>query len=793
MNDGQGPVSRKSIDNPHYSIDSHRAMGVLVGEHNTQVNYVEERPPGEPLRQLPRDRKDFTGRTRELAALKRVVTGKSRTVLITALAGRPGVGKSAVAIHLAHQLAGRYRHAHLYADLRGADAVPVDSGDVLAGFLRALGMRQAEVPPSAEERAAAYRSLLSGKHALIVLDNAAHEAQVRPLLPGSSRCLVILTSRRDLVLDSAESFVLDVMDDTEAVELFARIAGAERVAEDPQATRDIVDLCGRLPLAIQIAAARLRKRPAWPASYLRDRLSDERDRLAELRAGDLDIRASFSMSYQELPADDALLFRRLGAVPGAGIDIRLAAALANATADRVGPALERLADMHLIEADRPGRYEIHDLLRLFAREHLADEDGPPIVSRAIHDTGRWYSDMTRQTTATALTRQPNETPSTTEHDQPTALAWLDAEWADAVGAAEAAARAGHLDTADDIVGCLYRFLVLRDNYAAIERISRQAYETGEQRRDPAGMSRAALNIANALAAQGSPEALGWYETAVHTAEQAGQREHVAYALINLAAFHRGKRNDESSADQAVLRLKPLISKMRGTVAAAVAAEALSVFYARQRDVPKFLEWAKRTYDLAVEAGSPTAVADAAVQLGQAAASMGGRDEARSRWAEAIEHARADITPTEARIRDDIGRYCLQFEWLDEACVHLKSALDLHRQLGNRKAEAATAAGLARAHLLRKDTDQARQYAEQALTLTRELRDRHAEGRCAILVAAAFSAQGEFAAAAARYNDAHRILLPLDEELAAMANDHADKMRQLQQAMRPRPKATSKRR
>jgi tetratricopeptide (TPR) repeat protein len=764
------------------SVDARMAVGLQVGEHNTQYNYYPDQPvPTGAPRQLPRDRADFTGRARELAALKRRLTGKSATVLITSVAGQPGVGKSALAVHLARQLASRYPHAQLYADLRGADTAPIDSGDILAGFLRALGTRQIDIPARTDDRAAAYRSLLSRKRALIVLDNAADESQVRPLLPGAQNCLVIVTSRRDLVIDDAEPFVLEALDNDEAVEMFSRVAGSARAAAEAQATQDVVDLCGRLPLAIQIAAARLRKRSAWPVSYLAERLSDERRRLAELSVSDLDIRVSFSISYDELRADEASLFRLLGAVPGQGIDIRLAAAVAGATVDDIDPLMERLADAHLIEASCPGRYVIHDLVHLFARERLADEGGPAEVARAVREAGRWYAEMSEKAETAALSRASAD--GATEFDQQTSLTWLDTEWANGLSAAEAAAEADP-ELAVEIMRSLFSYLTLRGNYAALGRLGRCYHEIGEQLGQPALVSRAALIIGNALTAQEVPEALDWYERAVREAERADEDVHLVHALVGLVAYLGNKLDDTAALNKAVLRLKRLVPKTAGTMAAAVAARTLSTFYAGHDDVSQVVVWTERSYELAVEAKSPTAAADAAVQLGCLALARDHADGARSWWARAIEHAQADRITTEARIHNEIGTYCLKKRRLNEACGHLESALELHQRLGDRRGQAGAMAELARAYLFRNAPQESQRYAEGALGLAREFNDPSIEGRCLLLLASAMVAQGNHAAAIPSYEQAHRLLLSVEPDMAAVAKEQVEEIRL---ACRKRPR------
>lgn len=759
-----GPVQH---GDEKYSVDARQAKGVQVGEGNTQIIYIDESRPWVPPRQLPHDRADFTGRTRELAHLEQKISGKPGAVLIMAISGKPGVGKSALAVHLAWQLAGRYPDAQLYADLRGADAVAVDSGDVLGGFLLALGMPQSDLPARITDRVAAYRSRLSSMRALIVLDNTADEAQVLPLLPGAPKCLVLVTSRRDLVINGAEPLVLDAMDDSEALELFSRTAGTARAAAEAEAASKVMELCGRLPLAIQIAAARLRKRPEWPISHLVGRLSGERRRLAELRVSDLDIRASFSISYQELKDTEACLFRLLGVVPSAEFDVGLAAALANSASEDVEAQLERLADMHLIEAASPGRYGFHDLLRLFARERLEDEDSPAALSDAIRNGGHWYAEMMRAAVTAALASQRDDiSHDAVGFDRSTALAWLDAEWTGAVAIAESAVSAGLLDVVNEIDDGLYRYLVSRRNVGALERLHRLTYEIADQHDDLVAMSAAANNLGYACAEQNRlDEAIGWYETAVRLAGKSKQYEYEVTALVALAVY-RTLHGDAEAGIRAAARLQPLIPKVRGTAAACSAANTLA---ACQTTSQAEREWLERSYVLAREAGSPFLLAEAARRLGDLAERTGDREEACRQWTCAIEHARDDNIVTEAWTFHQIGQHCIRCQWFDKACHYLDSALRLHRYAADRLAEADVLENLARAHVFREGhVADARQYADQALSIRRELKDSRSEGRCQNLLAYCFCKEGRFSEAATCYREAYRILRLLDGNTAADA-------------------------
>jgi DNA-binding SARP family transcriptional activator len=338
---------------------------------------------------LPPDVADFTGREHLLAGLRRLLwrePGQRATaVLVAAVSGKAGVGKSAVAIRVAQQLRPRYPDGQLYVNLRGTEAHALAPADVLASFLRALGVDEAAVPDGLEERVRRYRARLADRRVLVVLDNAAGEAQVRPLLPPSAGCAALVTSRARLAgLEAAHQVALEVMQPGEAVELLARVAGAERVAAEPAAARTIARLCGDLPLAVRIAGAKLAARPHWRLAHLAERLGDERRRLDELCAGDLEVRASFAASHQGQDTAMRRAFRLLGLLETPSFAAPAAATMLDVTVSEAEDLLERLVEAHLLEVggqDAGGRtsYRFHDLLRIFARERLRVET--PVADR----------------------------------------------------------------------------------------------------------------------------------------------------------------------------------------------------------------------------------------------------------------------------------------------------------------------------------------------------------------------------------------------------------------------------
>jgi tetratricopeptide (TPR) repeat protein len=357
-------------------------------------------PAPAAIHQLPPDIPDFTDRKTALAALRALLTqGDSAAVTVVALAGAPGVGKSAFAIHLAHALTQEFPDAQLYVDLRGAGPEHREPAEVLLGFLLALGVPAEHVPESDDERSGLYRSSLATKRALVVLDNAAVEAQVRPLLPGNPACAVLVTSRKELpALEATEFKVLNRLEPKAARSLLYRIAGRDRFTER-SAAEDIVRLCGYLPLAIRIAGAKLRSKRHWTPTDFATRLSDERSRLAELSVGDREVRASFMLSYQDLSTKAAWAFRRLGVLPGPDFGIPVSAALLDVDPPVANALIETLVDAQLVEPASSDRYRFHDLMRLFAREQLGHEEAGAEIKAMVQRELDWYVQAARAASA----------------------------------------------------------------------------------------------------------------------------------------------------------------------------------------------------------------------------------------------------------------------------------------------------------------------------------------------------------------------------------------------------------
>ncbi|GLW11179.1 regulatory protein AfsR [Microtetraspora sp. NBRC 13810] len=332
--------------------------------------------------QLPAPVSDFTGRREAVGRLRNLLTGEG--VPVVAVSGIGGVGKTTLAVHVAHDVDDLFPDGQLYADLRGHGDEETAPETALAAFLRAMGLPADVLPEGLAERSALYRSLLAERRMLVLLDNAHGTEQVTPLLPGTPGCAAIVTSRAKLAdLPGARLIDLDVMEPDEALSLFAAVAGAERVAAERAPAMDVVAACGFLPLAVRIVAARLAARPAWTVASLVPRLADERRRLDELKVGGLAVDATFALGYGQLDQAQARAFRLLSLPSGPDISLPAASAVLDRDPVETEDVLESLVDASLLESPASGRYRFHDLLRLFARRAAADSEHPDTRNRAL--------------------------------------------------------------------------------------------------------------------------------------------------------------------------------------------------------------------------------------------------------------------------------------------------------------------------------------------------------------------------------------------------------------------------
>ncbi|MYT28604.1 MULTISPECIES: AfsR/SARP family transcriptional regulator [unclassified Streptomyces] len=322
--------------------------------------------------QLPPAPCDFTGRQEQMSALVSALTsGQAHAVAV--VTGMGGAGKTALALRAAHAVAGTYPDGQLYANLRAPDGAPADPGEVLAGFLTGLGVPAERIPGSLPERAALFRTVLSPRAVLVVLDNAATAAQIEPLLPGAARCAVLITGRTLPALPATVTLPLRGLGADEAVELIGKVAGVHRIQAEPDAVAALVAACGHLPLALRAAGARLAARPGWSVAALLERVSDQARLLAELRVGEVTVEAVFEMSFAQLSARQAAAFLALSVPHCTEFDVRAAAAALRMPEQEAEDVLEALVDAALLETGAPGRYHFHDLVGAYARQKARSE------------------------------------------------------------------------------------------------------------------------------------------------------------------------------------------------------------------------------------------------------------------------------------------------------------------------------------------------------------------------------------------------------------------------------------
>ncbi len=401
IRDGPGLVDPATYRQVEFQVKESRITawmhlsGALAGPAQGQAYHVAGTGRSTPA-QLPADVHAFTGRARELAELDRLLTSpvgrgieagqsdlasQADAAPIAVVSGTAGVGKSALALRWARQARGAFPGGQLYVNLRGYDpGQPVPPADALAGFLRALGTAGPDIPPDEDDRAAAYRTAADGRRLLILLDNAATVEQVRPLLPGSPSCAVVVTSRDSLTglvaRHGARRLDLDLLPPGDAVGLLRNLIG-KRVDDDPGSAATLAGQCAWLPLALRLAAELACDRPATPLTQLAAGLADQRRRLDLLNAGGdprTAIRGIFSWSYRQLPDGAARAFRLLGMHPGPDFDAFAAATLTGTTLEQARQVLDQLARAHLIHPTSPGRYGMHDLLRAYASHLTGTEE-----------------------------------------------------------------------------------------------------------------------------------------------------------------------------------------------------------------------------------------------------------------------------------------------------------------------------------------------------------------------------------------------------------------------------------
>jgi tetratricopeptide (TPR) repeat protein len=739
------------------------ATTTVVAIAHADTVRIAPRPVPQALFQLLDDIPDFVGREALLAELQAhfeaADTAAHGAGARIALWGPPGVGKSALALHLAHRMADRFPDAQLYVDLGAGAGAPVAPAEALAGFLRALGL-EGPFHERVEERAAFYRARLAHLRALVVLDNAGDISQVRPLLPGSGTCGVVVTSRAPLgVLEGALSRRVDVLAPEAALRLLAEIAGPARVDAEPDRAREIVRLCGELPLAIRIAGGRLANSPDRSLAWMADRLADARTRLSELELSDQAVRASFIVSYRELARRQAKLFAQLAAIPGPTFSVTAAASATTLSEPEAQRLLDELAQAQMLGTIGENRYRFHDLMRLLADE-LLDRQPSAMRTTVRARAVRWL----QQGAATAHAELAADGPG-----RASALAWFEVERQSLVAAIELSYAAQQWATVIQLAFLVSGFFALRahwDDWMSTHELAVQsACNAGDRRGeaiarcqlahvysdasrwedaaanylqaltifrdldDASGVGRALGDLANVYSSQGrQDEALTSYEQALTIFRELGDRQNTGEALNNIGTFFRlqGRWVEAASSCEEALEIYREI-KHRGGEASALDNLA-NVYYdqGRSQEALALNERALEMFrDLHDRHAEVIAIGNRAVlylNLGRTEDAIAGHEQALSIYREL--HDRRG----EGRTLGNLANVDRSRRRWQAAIDKYEAALAIFRQLGDPHDEVLALHNLGSAYRHQRRWREAISYHKQALALFRALGARREEAR-----------------------------------------------------------------
>jgi tetratricopeptide (TPR) repeat protein/transcriptional regulator with XRE-family HTH domain len=702
---------------------THRVQGVHVGV---------------VPRELPPDVYGFTGRATELAELDRLLDragGGPGVGLISAVAGTAGVGKTALAVRWAHRVGREFPDGCLYVDLRGYDADrPMRPAEALAGFLRSLGVDGTDLPHDEAERAARYRTLLADRRMLIVLDNASNTDQVRPLLPGSSSCVVVVTSRDALnglvVRHGARRIRLDPLPPGEAVELLEVLIG-DRVAHEPDAAAALADRCVRLPLTLRLAAELASARTDATLAELDAELADVRQRLDRLDAagdGRTASRAVFSWSYANLEPAAARAFRLLGVYPGHDLDEHGLAALAGTDLDRARSLLDELARAHLVQPVRSDRYGMHDLLRAYAVERAADDpesERQAALDRLLDHHLHACSIAMDVIAPFDRDRRPKVPdpgwPARRPGDRASAIAWLDDERPNLIAAAVHAAGQGRATHAGQLAAIIIRYLDMCAHHHDAELLYRRVVDTAADHFKAHALTSLGVVCWRLGRYQ---EAVTHHETALRVAGEIDDKAEVGRALTGLGIVYwqLGRTADTLRCGQQALEL---YGELGDRIGQAWVLGNLGTVHRRLGDYPAALDHYQRSLALFREVGDPAGLCNELCGLGALHEELGHFDEALGYLQECLDLCRrTGYRETEAQALSSLGIVYLRLGRLAEALDHQRQALRLLREIGDRAAEGYALGYLGTVYERMGRYADAVDHHNQALTIAEEIGDDH---------------------------------------------------------------------
>jgi DNA-binding SARP family transcriptional activator len=684
-------------------------------------------------RELPATVAHFAGREGELAALNRMLDQAGERapgpVVISAIGGTAGVGKTALAVYWAHQVAGRFPDGQLYVNLHGYDpGEPVSPADVLAGFLHALGVPGPAIPDRMDERAARYRTLLAGRRMLVVLDNARSAEQVRPLLPGTSACMTIVTSRDSLTglaaREGAARLNLDLLSSAEAISLLRALIGA-RVDADPGAAAALAAQCSRLPLALRVAAELAAARPAASLAGLVDELADPEQRLDRLDAdGDprTAIRAVFSWSCRYLDAGAFRAFRLAGLHPGSDLDCYAVAALTGTTLRQAGHLLDLLDRAYLIQPTRRGRFGMHDLLRAYASELAAASDTEDERRVALTRLFDYYLHTAVAAMDTLMPAENNPHPGvpsqatpcpTLDGDPAAARDWLEAERASLIAAARHAAAYGWPGHTTRLAATLYRYLDAGGYYPDAIRIHRLACNAAQRTGDRLAEAKAMNHLGIAEFRRGHcQQAISHFNQALALFREAGDQTGQAQALgrLGLVSYQQGRYQQATDYHQQALALCRQAGNHTGET---YTRRNLAAVDLRQGRCQQAISQLQQALDLARQTGHRTGEAYALTKLAAVDLRQGRCQQAISQLQQALAMFReATDRLGEAEALNGLGEALRATDQLHDARAHHAAALALASRTGDRYEQARAHHGLAITY--HADPAQARSHWQQAL-------------------------------------------------------------------------------
>jgi tetratricopeptide (TPR) repeat protein len=689
-------------------------------------------------RQLPPAVPAFAGRSSELATLSHVLSRPGGTAVITAIGGTAGVGKTALALHWAHQVTAEFPDGQLYVNLHGfgPSGSPVSPGSAVRVLLEGLDVPPARLPHSEEGQLNLYRTLLVGKRMLVVLDNARDEGQVRPLLPGSPTCRVVVTSRNQLagltVLDAAHPLRLDVLTEAEAWDLLQQRLGPERLRGEDGAVYQIIKASAYLPLALSIVAGLAVLRPELPVTDIAAELTAGQG-LDAFTAGEpaADIRTVLSWSYRQLGDDAARTFRLAGLHPGPSLDRYAAAALTGMALDRAEQALLTLTEGGLMQQAGPGRFGMHDLLREYARELSAAHDGELEQRAALTALFDFYlyTALTARTVMFPTDRQvspgisPPATPIPSLVDYAQARDWLDTELTCLIAISGYAAENGWLSHAMKMSPALSSYLGLDFRFTEAVIIHQRAIKAAALADDHSAEGNAIISLAGIDYRRGRfLDAIERYQQALRHFEEIGDRTGQVAARHSLSATYQ----TQGKFRQAAADLRTALAFYREVGNRVMEARALYDFGSLHLRLGRYKQ-ASRCFRQALtayqEAGDRRFEAHLLMKVGFVDLRLGHSRQASDRLQEAlvIVRDRRDLSG-ETDVLRHLGMVSIRQGDHEQAISYLQETLALSREIDNRHGVAATLSDLGLVRLRHGDRQTALRDLHQALSLARELQD-----------------------------------------------------------------------